>query len=264
MTAKRLGVAVDDLGVDPKEGLHQAARLGYGTVELRTCENEVDPANLSQTGVRHLRKFTETLGLEIAVLSGPTGRGGVGDPAVTEYHVDKTRRILELAAKLSVPVVTVRLDAIPEEPDDRRRRLITEALDHLGEHADKTGTFLAVLAAEHSPLTLRRLLDDLNCPMLRVGYDPGALLIRGYDPIAGVGELAGHIAASHLRDATRGTPATAGREVRMGTGQVPFLEYLAALEEGQYTGPHIVRRTDAADPLAEFAAARQYLERLLR
>jgi L-ribulose-5-phosphate 3-epimerase UlaE len=50
----------------------------------------------------------------------------------------------------------------------------------------------------------------------------------------------------------------------MGSGQVNFIEYLASLEQGQFAGPHIVRRTDAADPIADLAAAREYLERLLR
>jgi L-ribulose-5-phosphate 3-epimerase len=260
----RLGVAVDDLGLGTKEGLQEAARLGYGAVELGGVGGDIEPANLSQSGVRHLRKFVEGLGLEVSVLGGPAGRGGLGDPATVDERIDKTRQILELARRLRVPVVTVHLGRVPDDPRDRRRGLIVEALDCIGEHADKVGVLLAAASDEDAPAALRRLLDELNCPALRVCYDPGGLLMHGHDPTAGVGDLAGLIAASHLRDATRGSATAAGREVRMGSGQVNFIEYLAALEQGAYQGPQIVRRTEATDPVAEIAAARQYLEGLLR
>lgn len=264
MNAFRLGIAVDDLGLGPKEGLQQAVRMGYGAVELDASKGEVDPTNLSQSGMRHLRKLVDSLGLELAVLGGPAGAGGFTNPATADARIDKARRILELAARLRVPVVTAYVGSLPDDPKDRRYQLVAEALDHLGEFADKTGTALAIRTSDDSPAALRALLAGLNCPTLRVCYDPGSLLIHGHDPIAGVGELAGQIAASHLRDAVAGSKAAAGREVRMGSGQVDVLAYLAALEEGHYAGPQILRRTDSADPVGDLAAAKAYLDRLLR
>jgi sugar phosphate isomerase/epimerase len=202
--------------------------------------------------------------LEVSVLGGPAGRGGFGDPATVQERIDKTKQILELAAGLDVPLVTAYVGQVPDDPKDRRGGLITEALDCIGEHADRVGAVLAVESTEGSPVALRRLLDQLNCPTLRVCYDPGGLLMHGLDPIGGVRELAELIAVSHLRDATPGTATSAGREVRMGSGHVNFIEYLAALEQDAYHGPQIVRRTDAANPVADIAAAKQYLEGLLR
>lgn len=255
---------MDDFGLGPKRGLRQAAHLGYGAVELDATRGDVDPTALSQTGVRHLRKLVEGLGLELATLGGQLGGSGLADPATVDERIDRTRRVLELAARLRVPVVTTHLGPVPDDPNDRRRQSIIEAVQHLGEHADRTDTFLAVQAAHSAPTVLRDLLDEIDCPMIRVCYDPGGLLQFGHDPVTGAGDLADYVVASHLRDATPATSTSAGHEVRMGTGQVNFLACLAALEQGDYVGPQIVRRTDAADPIADIAAAKQYLDNLLR
>ncbi len=264
MQRPRLGLATEDLGLAPKAGLQSAARLGYRAVELAATHGDVDPANLSQSGARHLRRYVDGLGLELAALGGQLGASGFSDPATVDARIDRTRQILELAARLRVPVVTTSLGAVPGDADNRGRQRIVEALGALAEHADRTSTFLALGTGETAPADLRALLDEIGCPLVRVCYDPDGLLIHGHDALAGVRELGEHIIASHLRDATPGGPAAAGREVRMGTGQLDLLGYLAALEGGQYSGLQIVRRTDAVDPLADIAAARDYLEKLLR
>ncbi len=263
MRSSRLGIAVDDLGVGPKRGLSQAVELGYRTVELGASDGEIDPASLSHTGVRHLRHTVDALGLDLAVLSGPGGGGGLSDPAGADRRIDKTRQVLELAAKLGVPSVTVYLGRFSGEAKDGRRDLAAEALAFLGEHADKTGRILAVQAGDVPPHVLHDLFKELNCPTLRMCYDPGMLLMHGHEPMAELGNLVDRIAVSHLRDATAGSPRAAGREVRMGTGQIRFAEYLAALEQGHFSGPQIVRRGEAGDPAAEMAQAREFLSRYL-
>jgi sugar phosphate isomerase/epimerase len=264
MKRPRLGVAINDFGVGPKQGLQVAARMGYEAVELNATQGDLDPSRLSQSGIRHLRRLCQDFGLGMAALDGYFGLGGFADAAGAEERIDKTRQILELARKIQVPVVTTYLGAAPDDPGDRRRRSVVEAARILGEAADRTGTLLAVRTAEDAPESLRRLLDEIACPMIRVCYDPGGLLIHGHDPMAGIGQLGEHVIASHLRDATTGTRSAAGREVRLGTGQLDVGEYLAALEDGQYAGGQIIRRTDAADPIGDVAAAKAYLDALMK
>ncbi|MBN1344358.1 MAG: sugar phosphate isomerase/epimerase [Phycisphaerae bacterium] len=264
MKRPRLGVAIDDLNLAPKQGLQAAARMGYEAVEINTTKGELDPARLSQSATRHLRRLCQDLGLDVAALDGYLGPDGFADPAAVDERIDKTRRILELARKIQVPIVTTYLGPVPEDADDRRRRSTIEAAKTLAEFADRTGTFLAITTAQDSPASLRAILKEIDCPMVRVCYDPAGLLIHGHDPMAGIADLGSDVIASHLRDATAGTRSTAGREVRLGTGQLDVRDYLAALEDGQYAGPQIIRRTDAADPVADVVAAKQFLDSLLK
>ena len=63
-----IGVDVDDLGLQVKDGLRKAADLGFDTVELATVRGDVEPSNLSSSGRRHLSHFVDGLGLRIAAL----------------------------------------------------------------------------------------------------------------------------------------------------------------------------------------------------
>ena len=256
-------MAADDFRAGPKEGIQRAASLGYDAVELDATVGDVDLANLSRTGARHLRRLVDGLGLELAVLGGRLGGAGLGDSARVERCIEKTAQILELAATLRVPVVTTHLGLVPGDPKDLQRESIVQAVRHLGERADATGTLLAVQTAENSPTVLRALLDEIDCPMVRVCYDPGWQLAHGRDPIAGIGELSDAIVSSYLRDVTAGTADAAGREVRMGSGQVDFLKVLAALEQGQTPASRIVRCTAAANPKDDLALAKEHLDSLL-
>ncbi len=263
MKTPRLGVSADDFGLGPKRGLRQASRLGFRAVELAATRGDLDASKLSRSAKRHLLKYAEGLGLVLAMLDGRLGPTGLTDPARAEECVERTRRILELASRIRVPVIATHLGQVPDDADHPRRRMALDALDALAEHADKTGTALAVETAQASPEQIRLLIEQINSPLVRVCYDPGALLIHGHDPLAGLASLGDHVAASYLRDGLPGSREAAGREVRLGTGQVDLAAYLDALGD-DYTGPHMIRRAEASDPAADIAAGKEHAERLLR
>jgi sugar phosphate isomerase/epimerase len=148
--------------------------------------------------------------------------------------------------------------------DDPRTEMIIAALDQIADHADKTGVIYAVETTETTPDLLNAVLKRNACPYVRVAYDPAALLMEGDDPVAGVQPLADQVAISFARDALQGSGDRPGRETPFGTGHIDFAEYLAALEEAGYHGPQIIRRTNAENPIEEIAAAKKYLEDVLR
>lgn len=259
-----LAVSLDDLRQPPKQGMQTAAQLGYGGLELNATRGDLDAVRLSTSGVRHVRTYLNGLGLNLPVLDSQIASGDLADPTHADEQVAKTCRVLELAPKLAVPVVTVALGQLPDDPAGEQRAIVLEALQTLADRADLTRTCLAVDGSGASPDVMAELIDQVGCPLIRVCYDPGEMIMHGQDAIAGLDALGGMVAASHLRDATRGSPRSAGRETVTGRGQVDFDAYFEALADGGYRGPHIVRRSEASDPVADLAAARQYLDRLLR
>ncbi len=104
----------------------------------------------------------------------------------------------------------------------------------------------------------------IDCAQVGVCYDPGALLMHGYEPIHGVTHLAEHIVLSHARDAIAGRADRAGREMPAGQGELDFTEYFAALDEAGYRGPQIVARSESDRPIADIVAAKAHLDALLR
>jgi sugar phosphate isomerase/epimerase len=258
MTRPVFGINVHDLRTDPKRGMQQAARMGFRAVELRALDGDIDPANLSESGRRHLHRYVRDIGLQLAALDADFGAGGMADPAAVDACVQRTGQVLAMARELGVPIVTGSVGRLDDA--DPRREQIASALRSIAEQADRIGTIYAVCTSYTAPNQLRRLVDELACPAVRVCTDPGYLVMSGYDPVSATSTLAEHVVLSHARDGLAGTSQSAGREVPLGQGHVNWLAYLATLSAADYAGPQILRRTDAERPLEDLQAGRDTLE----
>ena len=261
MAAIKLGVQVDHLRLGPREGLRRAAGMGFDCVQFDAARGPIAPHELSHTGRRDLAQTVRDRGLELTALAADAGGKRLADPHTAERRIDATKRIIELAADLRVPVVTTALGRFPDQPDDPVHRLVREALTQLGECADRMGTFLAVETADADPQRIADLLRELNCPAIKVNYDPASVIVAGGDPVAGIAPVADYIIGAQLRDAVRSAPDVA-REVVLGQGDLPLEEYLAMLDEAGYRGCQMLQRRESQDPAADILAAKRILERL--
>lgn len=258
MRGRPIGVCIDDMQVGPKEGLRRASQLGFHHVELGVVGSDIDPAQLSATGRRHLLKFAENLNLRIEALSADFGGARFADSATVDQRIQKTCRILELGAELGVPVVTAQVGRLSVGPPAH----LIEALRQAAEHADLTGRVFAIQTVHDSPESFRALLDEIACQAVSTCYDPCALVVAGQDPIEGVSVLAGHIAICHTRDATMGSAENPGCETPIGEGQVEFDRFVAELEDASFGGVHILRCTTGGNVMSELQRAKEFLENL--
>lgn len=260
----KIGMSIDDLRMPAQEAIRQAARLGYQTIQIATVGSEFEPRRFGETARRHLRRFVNDQNLEIAALQVDIGGGRFGDPARLEEGMDRTHGAIEMAARMHVPIVAVELG--PVRPDSTQ---LVEALRHLAQFADATGTILALQTGYTDPVQMADLLATLAAPGVRICYDPASLLLSGFAAFSGIGPLAGQIVLAYVRDAiagreSRGTDfrASQGRETALGEGEVDLPRYVAALHEAGYFGPQIVRRLHASNPLVELGKARETLDSL--
>ncbi|MFH0980840.1 MAG: sugar phosphate isomerase/epimerase [Planctomycetota bacterium] len=261
---KRIGAATDDFAVPVKIGLNRVAHLGFGSVELGISSAELDPRALTRSGRRHLARYVRDLGLSLSALAADPAHAKPLGAANLEARIDHARAVLEMAAEVGVPVVTVRLGRLIDPSTHQRTDQAGEVLQVLGEHADRVGAVLAIRAGDDGPDDLAALFDCLSCPALRVCLDPAALLSVGREVSRAVESLGKYVALSHTRDATlTGSPERLV-ETNLGRGEVDLTRYLVALAAAGYAGPHIVRRTDALDPMSDLAESKAYLEALLR
>ena len=258
-----IGVAIDDLRMPAKEGLQQAARMGFRAVEIGAARGELSPSNLSETGRRDVCRYLQNLGLHAAALTADAAGPGLADSAAVDAGVYRIQRILELAADLRVPAVTLNVGRLANAADDPAASIVTDALKALAEHTDRVGAVLAVQTGPASPDQLRQVLAGVGCPSLRVCLDPAMLACRGHDPSQAVAALADNIALSRLGDAVIGDPERAGAESAIGHGQLDLRTYLANLTAAGYHGPLILRRRDGDRPIDDLASGRQFVRSLL-
>jgi L-ribulose-5-phosphate 3-epimerase len=256
----RVGVVLDSFGRPVRDSLQSASRLGLHQLELPAVSGEINPDVLSHTGRRHLLHYVKGLGLDLSALGGDLGGGRFSDSAHVEERLNQTRKIIEMAADLRVPIMTTHLGRV--DADSARRGDLTAVVRELADTADRTGTFVAFETGSADPGILASLLKQADCDWLGVCYDPASLLIDGYDPLAGVEPVAGRILIARARDAVGGSERRPGHETPLGYGQVDFAGYLAALDQAGYRNAAFIRRTGSEHPLDDIADARRRLESL--
>lgn len=258
-----IGVDLADLALPVKEGLRVASELGFSVVELPTVEGDLAPEHLSRTGRRHLQRVLEACGLSCAALRADIPHTRLTDASTVGEGLERTARILELAADLGVKVVTASVGALTHPETGEPAPLALEALAQLAASADACGTIYAIRPSQDAAGRLQSLLKQIDCPSLQLCVDPAALVMAGHNPAAVVEKLHDSIALAHARDATVGRLGQSGHETLLGEGEVDLIGFWAMLSAAGYAGPHIARRTDSATPHADLELARALLNRQL-
>ena len=263
MSAATLGVDIDDLHLPVKEGLRAAARLKFRAIELGAASGEVSPEALPGSGRRHLARMVDGLGMSLAALTADTPYMRFSDPGTADERVERTCRIIDLAADLGVPVVSSAVGMISNPDTGEPNPLVMESLHRIGDVADRRGVSFALRLSQEPGDGAAKVLDALGCPALSVCLDPAAMVMRGINPIAAIEPLADYIRLVHARDATVGGTERSGVEAQLGEGDVDLIGFLVGISTADYPGPLVLRRHDAQNPIADLQEARDRLVRLL-
>lgn len=260
METTRLSVPALPLARDLRQALRQARDLGFHAVEL-DARSGLEPAQVSQTGLRQIRKWLGDEGVEVAAVTFRT-RGGYADSDRLEGRIAATKKALDLAHALGCGVVLNHVGDIPTESEGPRWRLLVDVLADIGRWGHHAGATLCAEAGRAAPADLVRLVGALPEGSLACDVVTGSLVVHGHDPVAAVADLATHVAAVHVTDAVAGAFAGRGRAVELGTGQVDAAAVLAALEERDYRGWIGIEPVEDRTAAAELRAALDYLRAL--
>jgi sugar phosphate isomerase/epimerase len=188
--------------------------------------------------------------------------GGFGNPATRAERLERLKWALERTRALGLRDLTLHAGFIPE-PNDPGRKAMLDTLAKAGQLAAEAGITLAFETGQETADLLRRTLNELKAPNLKVNFDPANMLLYDMgDPIRAVEILGPDIRSVHVKDARRTKVLGEwGEEVPLGEGEVNIPRFLRALESAGYAGPLIVEREvgDQAGRLRDVALG---LERL--
>ena len=260
MDTTRISIPAVALARDLRTAFRRARDLGIRGVEL-DARRGLDPAQVSRTGIRQLRKWLGDEGIEVAAIAFHT-RGGYADTERLEGRIEATKQALDLAHALGCGVVLNHVGEIPPESEGPRWRLLVDVLADIGAWGHRAGTVLCAEAGRAAPADLLRLIAALPEGALACDLVTGSLVVHGHDPLEAVAALGGHVATVHLTDAVAGAFAGRGRAVELGTGEVDVAGVLAALEERDHRGWIGVEPVEDRTAAAEIRAALDFLRAL--
>ncbi|MCR5056547.1 MAG: sugar phosphate isomerase/epimerase [Clostridia bacterium] len=273
-----IGAMADSFRLPAKEALLKVKEVGAEGYQIYASNGSFAPDNLDKKQRAEFKKYSDDLGLTISALCGDLGRGFYNREANKEL-VEKSKKILQLAADLDTHVVTTHIGVVPENMNGERFEIMHDACLELAKAADDIGVKFAVETGPETSLTLKRFLDTLNSRGVSVNLDPANLvMVTGDDPVQAVYNLKDYIVHTHAKDGkmlTKGDPeiiyglkpAPAGGipapfvEVPLGEGSVDFPKYLAALRDIGFKGFLTIEREVGDDPAKDIAMAVGFLRK---
>jgi L-ribulose-5-phosphate 3-epimerase len=169
--------------------------------------------------------------------------GGFGDPATRPERLERFAWGLKRTTDLGLSDLMLHAGFIPEAGDPGRKSFL-DTLAQVSDLARRAGVTVAFETGQESAALLRRTLDDLKAPNLKVNFDPANMLLYDKDdPLEAVELLAPDIRSVHVKDANRPTvKGSWGEEVPLGTGQTNTRAFVQALRKVGYRGPLCIER----------------------
>ncbi len=191
--------------------------------------------------------------------------GGFGNPETRAERLERFRWALERTRALGLSDLMLHAGFLPE-PGDPQRKPFLDTLGQVSALAAEKGVTVGFETGQETADLLRRTLDDLKCPNLKVNFDPANMLLydKG-DPLRAVEILGPDIRSVHVKDANRPTaPGVWGEEVPLGQGQVNIRAFVRALKKVGYRGPLCIEREvgNQQDRLRDVAHGIRFLRTL--
>lgn len=169
--------------------------------------------------------------------------GGFGNPATRGERLERFQWALDRTQQLGLTDIMLHAGFLPE-PGDPDRQPFLDTLTKVSELAAARGMTVGFETGQETADLLRRTLDDLRRPNLKVNFDPANMILydKG-DPIRAVEILAPDIRSVHVKDANRtSVPGAWGEEVPLGKGQVNIRKFIQTLKKVGYRGPLCIER----------------------
>jgi L-ribulose-5-phosphate 3-epimerase len=219
---------------------------------------------LADAGITIVSGMFGSVGEDYSTLDSIRLSGGVTPDSTWEQNRKNFRATAAIAAALGLKLVTFHAGFVPHQSTDSGFTKMRQRLDTVAEIFAAERLVVGLETGQETAEALDALLNTLNHPNVCVNFDPANMLLydKG-DPIQAVRLLSSWIRQVHIKDASRTqVPGTWGREVVVGTGQVDWPAFFAALKEMNFTGDLVIEREAGIDRGLDIRTAREVILRL--
>jgi len=221
---------------------------------LHACQIGFEQSSLDV--VKPLREASAKYGVKITAISehnpgkrifnfyeGPLTIGII--PAATrEVRIQALQMSADIAAAAGVPSIHTHCGFIPEDPNDPIYPQAVAAVKELATYCKQRGISLLCETGQETPITLLRLIEDVNTGNVFVNLDVANLILYGKgNPVDAMEVIGPLVRGIHAKDGRFPTnPKDLGLETPIGEGKVDFPKLFAALKRVNYRGSMMIER----------------------
>ncbi|MEO5874859.1 MAG: sugar phosphate isomerase/epimerase family protein [Streptosporangiaceae bacterium] len=263
----------DEAGPGLDEQLAAIAELGWSRIELRSVDG-VAIADLDDRAFDTLAGRVGDAGLTVPCLDSRIANWGRPITGRFDEDLDELTVLIDRCARLGTP--NIRIMSYPnaglDEPEWGRRAI--ERIKVLAERAAGAGLVLlhenCAGWARHRAARMRRLVEEVDSPALRLLFDTGNGVAYGYDAYDLLSEVIDLVDYVHVKDARGGEEPV---YTLPGAGDCRVAECLSLLLSAGFTGtwsiePHLQTRPHEGvgagpDGVARFVEYGRRLEHLV-
>ncbi len=196
----KFGVITDCFKKNLTESISLAGGLGFDGVQIYATTGAFSPEVLTVEKKAEFRTLLQKKKLELSALCGGLDGYGFEIACDNPRRVQKTKRVIDLAAEFCAPVVTTHIGVIPSDKKDPVWRDMRDALTECGRYAAENGVTLAVETGPEPAVRLKEFLDATEGGV-GANLDPANLvMVTGEDPVEAVKVLGKYIVHTHVKD----------------------------------------------------------------
>jgi L-ribulose-5-phosphate 3-epimerase len=214
-------------------------------------------------GVTCVSGMLGTVGEDYTTLDSIRRTGGVVPDATWPDTWRNIQADAEVATRLRLKLVTFHAGFLPHEESDPSFAKLLGRIRQISDLFAVQGMSIALETGQEEASTMAAFLRKLDRKNVGVNLDPANMIL--YDkgnPVEAVRVLGPWIRQCHVKDAVRTkTPGTWGEEVPVGTGQVDWKAFFAALSSARFAGDLCIEREAGKQRVADIRAARVFVER---
>ncbi len=253
----RIAVATAPFRQPLKESINTVGRMGAQGVQF-DLSREVTPTEFGATALKQLVHFVEERNLKVATACFTLDQPLYKFEAL-DTRVHAITQAMELASRMNVRQLTLRVGRIPEEPDSNEYSRMTDILRDLARLGNHLGVVPCITPSEDAAQTLIQVCQSIRDGVIAIDFDPAGAVMSRRDPVQMLGELHEYVQHFQFRDGRRDVDGV-GVEVSLGRGQVKWEETLALLDEMRFSFWGTIRRTTGDDRIGDSLRAVQYIQ----
>ncbi len=169
---------------------------------------------------------------------------GINSKLYGKERIEYLKQAAEFCVNLGVKNMLIHAGFVANNPFSVEYQNMVDLVRNLALFLKDKGLNLLLETGGESPITLCRLIEDVNTDNLFVNLDTANLIMYGFgNPVDAVYTLYPYIRSMHIKD---GMPPQnskeLGKETEFGEGFVDFKRVFALLNEYGFTGPYIIER----------------------
>jgi len=263
------------IGTEEFEFKH-VAELGIPTIQMYLrCKDD----ELTEEHAEHIRKCCKKYNIRISaawcrwpgacswsVYEGQLTAGFV-PIATRNERIQAVKKGADFCKNLGITDIITHAGFLPENPMTTEYMSIVTDLRDLANYLKNNDQYFLFETGQETPLTLRRMIEDVGTGNLGINLDPANLLKLGKgNPVDAVDIFGKYVRNMHLKDGALpvdGVGRKNGPEFPVGKGKVDFRGVLSKLKNDHgYDGPLTFEREieDWEQKKADIAAGREHIQ----